>query len=205
MRDLLRGYATAALESAAKAGDARRVATDLAGFSRVLLASDPLRNALTDPAIPARARRGVVHDLLEGKAAPESQALVAWAALVEAAGGIPPRRAHVARARRADRRCGRGRTPPPRPARRAPRRPDRGARADPWLRRPVVPGGRPAGADRRHRGRIVSFCEDRRREPFLADRPRRPIGRRCADASGWSRTCCATRRSPRRHVSSPMC
>ena len=89
MRDLLRGYATAALESAAKAGDARRVATDLAGFSRVLLASDPLRNALTDPAIPARARRGVVHDLLEGKAAPESQALLAWAALVEAAAEFP--------------------------------------------------------------------------------------------------------------------
>jgi F-type H+-transporting ATPase subunit delta len=89
MRDLLRGYATAALESAAKAGDARRLATDLAGFSRVLLASDLLRNALTDPAIPARARRGVVHDLLEGKAAPESQALLAWAALVEAAGEFP--------------------------------------------------------------------------------------------------------------------
>jgi F-type H+-transporting ATPase subunit delta len=89
MRDLLRGYATAALESAALAGDARLVVTDLSGFSRAFLESDPLRNVLTDPAIPARARRGVVHDLLEGKAAAESQALLSWAALVEPALEFP--------------------------------------------------------------------------------------------------------------------
>jgi F-type H+-transporting ATPase subunit delta len=83
MRDLLRGYVTATLESAAATGHARQVATDLAGFSRALVASDPLRNVLSDPMIPAQARRGVVHDLLEAKAGREAQALLSWAALVE--------------------------------------------------------------------------------------------------------------------------
>jgi len=89
MRDLLRGYATAILESAATAGRALEVANDLGAFSRALTESDPLRNVLTDGAIPARARRGVVHDLLDAKAAAESQALVSWAALVEPAPEFP--------------------------------------------------------------------------------------------------------------------
>jgi len=89
MRDLLRGYATAILESAATAGRALEVANDLDAFSRALTESDPLRNVLTDGAIPARARRGVVHDLLDAKAAAESQALVSWAALVEPAAEFP--------------------------------------------------------------------------------------------------------------------
>ena len=89
MRDLLRGYATAILESAATAGRALEVANDLDAFSRALTESDPLRNVLTDGAVPARARRGVVHDLLDAKAAAESQALVSWAALVEPAAEFP--------------------------------------------------------------------------------------------------------------------
>ena len=89
MRDLLRGYATAILESAATAGRALEVANDLDAFSRALTESDPLRNVLTDGAVPARARRGVVHDLLDAKAAAESQALVSWAALVEPAPEFP--------------------------------------------------------------------------------------------------------------------
>jgi F-type H+-transporting ATPase subunit delta len=89
VRDLLRGYAAAVFESAAAAGRARQVADDLGAFSRALTESDPLRNVLTDVAIPARARRGVVHDLLDAKAAAESQALVSWAALVEPAAEFP--------------------------------------------------------------------------------------------------------------------
>ena len=89
MRDLLAGYATATLESAAMSGHTRQVATDLTAFSRALVESDSLRNVLTDPAIPARARRGVVNDLLEDKAAVESQALVSWAVSVEPAGELP--------------------------------------------------------------------------------------------------------------------
>jgi F-type H+-transporting ATPase subunit delta len=89
MRDLLRGYAIATLESAATAGHARQVATDLEGFSRALVESSLLRDALTDAAIPARARRGVVNDLLAGKATNESQALLSWAALVEPPAELP--------------------------------------------------------------------------------------------------------------------
>jgi F-type H+-transporting ATPase subunit delta len=89
MRDLLRGYATAIFESATVSGRARQVAGDLGVFSRVLTESDPLRNVLTDVAIPARARCGVVHDLLDAKAAAESQALLSWAALVEPAAELP--------------------------------------------------------------------------------------------------------------------
>ena len=89
MRDLLRGYATAISESAAVSGHERQVANDLGAFSRALTESDPLRNVLTDVAIPARARRGVVHDLLDAKAAAESQALLSWAALVEPAAELP--------------------------------------------------------------------------------------------------------------------
>ena len=89
MRDILRGYATAVFESATAAGCAPEVASDLATFSRALTESDLLRNALTDVAIPARARRGVVHDLLDAKAAPESEALLCWAALVEPAAEFP--------------------------------------------------------------------------------------------------------------------
>ena len=72
MRDLLRGYATATFESAAAAGHTRQVANDLDEFMRVLMDSEPLHNVLTDVAIPPRRGRGVVRDLLEGKAASES-------------------------------------------------------------------------------------------------------------------------------------
>jgi F-type H+-transporting ATPase subunit delta len=89
MRDILLGYATAVFESAVAARRAPEVANDLGAFSRALTESDPLRNALTDVAIPARARRGVVHDLLDVKAVPESQALLCWAALVEPATEFP--------------------------------------------------------------------------------------------------------------------
>lgn len=90
MRELFRGYATATFESAAEAGRARQVANDLSAFSRALVESELLRNVLTDAAIPPRGRRGVVHDLLEGKAAAETQALVSWAVVVEPADELPP-------------------------------------------------------------------------------------------------------------------
>jgi F-type H+-transporting ATPase subunit delta len=89
MRDLLRGYAAATFESAAAAGHARQVANDLDVFARVLMDSEALHNVLTDTSIPPRARRGVVHDLLEQKGAPETRELVSWAVLVEAAAEIP--------------------------------------------------------------------------------------------------------------------
>lgn len=89
MRDLLRGFAAAALESAVAGGRAAQVASDLTGFARVLVDSDLLRNSLSDPAIPATSRRGVVTDLLEHKAAAETIAVLGWAALVEPAADFP--------------------------------------------------------------------------------------------------------------------
>ncbi|MGD1011534.1 MAG: ATP synthase F1 subunit delta [Acidimicrobiales bacterium] len=89
MRDMLRGYATAVLESAASAGHARRVVTDMTGFSRALVESELLRNVLTDTTIPPRTRRSIVQDLLETKAVAESQALASWAALIEPAIDFP--------------------------------------------------------------------------------------------------------------------
>ena len=89
MRDLLRGYAAATLDSAAGAGHVRQVADDISAFSRILMASEPLWNVLTDMAIPPQARRGVVHDLLEAKVARETLELVSWTALVEAPAELP--------------------------------------------------------------------------------------------------------------------
>jgi F-type H+-transporting ATPase subunit delta len=89
VRDLLRGYAIATLESAAAAGRARLVSDELDEFARVVMDSEPLHNVLSDIAIPASARRGVVHDLLQAKAAAETSQLVSWAVLVENAADLP--------------------------------------------------------------------------------------------------------------------
>jgi len=89
MRDLLRGYAAAVFDSAAAAGRIGRVVGELAGFMVVVIGSDPLRNALADLAIPAQARRGVVYDLLDGKASNETRDLVSWAVLTEPPGELP--------------------------------------------------------------------------------------------------------------------
>ncbi len=89
MRDLLRGYAAAIFDSAAQAGHARQLASDLEVFFRAVMNSEPLHNVLTDMAIPARSRHAVVRDLLQAKAAAETQELVSWAVLVESAADIP--------------------------------------------------------------------------------------------------------------------
>jgi F-type H+-transporting ATPase subunit delta len=65
------------------------VANDLDEFSRVFMDSEPLHNVLTDMAIPARSRRGVVQDLLQAKAAVETEQLISWAVLVEIASDLP--------------------------------------------------------------------------------------------------------------------
>lgn len=89
MRDLLRGYAAAVFDSAAKQGDIGRVATELATFIGVLVDSDLLREAMVDIAIPAQARRGVVFDLLDGKATDETRDLVCWAVLTAPPAELP--------------------------------------------------------------------------------------------------------------------
>lgn len=65
------------------------VSDELDEFARVVMDSEPLHNVLSDIAIPASARRGVVHDLLQAKAAAETSQLVSWAVLVENAADLP--------------------------------------------------------------------------------------------------------------------
>ncbi|HUZ19709.1 MAG TPA: ATP synthase F1 subunit delta [Acidimicrobiales bacterium] len=89
MRELLRGYAAATFESAAGAGRLEAVVSELATFARALDGSESLYRILTDATIPQRARRGVVVDLLETKAAPETTSLVSFAVRVEKAGELP--------------------------------------------------------------------------------------------------------------------
>jgi F-type H+-transporting ATPase subunit delta len=95
MREVVRGYVAAALESAARQGRLGTVVSDLDGFSRALVVSEPLRRTLTDQAVPLAQRRGVVADLLGGKATPESSAIVGFALGAERAGELVPTLAQV--------------------------------------------------------------------------------------------------------------
>ena len=169
MRDLLRGYAAATLESAAVAGRARQVADELAGFSRlVVMESEPLRNVLTDAAVarPGPSRRRARPP--RGQGGSRDRALVSWAVLVEPApeftAGVP---ALVELAER-DRR----REPPAVPAGGRPRS-SSGAHGRPR----ADPRATPTGCSRRSTGcesiddienEVVRFCKDRRREPAAA-------------------------------------
>jgi F-type H+-transporting ATPase subunit delta len=83
MRELIRGYAAAALESAATAGRLDAAGGDLVGFARALTSSERLRLVLSDPMNAMTARRAVVADLLAGKATPEAAALLSFAVRVE--------------------------------------------------------------------------------------------------------------------------
>src|SRR5271166_748125 len=79
MLELVRGYATAALDAAGREGTTVAVASDLNSVSHLLVASDALRLALTDTAVSAAERAAVLEDLLTGKVAPEAVAMLAFA------------------------------------------------------------------------------------------------------------------------------
>ncbi|MGD0343418.1 MAG: ATP synthase F1 subunit delta [Acidimicrobiales bacterium] len=83
MRELIRGYAAAAFESAATAGRLDAAGGDLVEFARALTSSERLRLALADSMNATTARRAVVADLLAGKATPEAAALLSFAVRVE--------------------------------------------------------------------------------------------------------------------------
>jgi F-type H+-transporting ATPase subunit delta len=74
LSDLVKGYATAAQETAGFAGRSDLVADELAAFSWAVVDSPQLRSALTDPAYPPSARIGIVADLVDGRVAPETAA-----------------------------------------------------------------------------------------------------------------------------------
>jgi F0F1-type ATP synthase delta subunit len=73
---VLRGYATAILESARAEGDAARVADELGQVERLVVNSPALGMTLTDTVVPAPARRAVVTDLLHERVHPSTLRLV---------------------------------------------------------------------------------------------------------------------------------
>ena len=85
MREAVRGYFDAVMETAGAEGRAEAVAADLSALGRAVGSSEDLRAALSDPGLPSRARRAVVSDLLEGKVAPATAALLSYVIEVDRA------------------------------------------------------------------------------------------------------------------------
>ncbi|MBA3956377.1 MAG: ATP synthase F1 subunit delta [Acidimicrobiia bacterium] len=75
--DRIDGYATALFEVARVEGSLDEVEDELFRFGRLLNGNDELRAVLTDEAVPAERRRGVVADLLRTRASPVTTNLVA--------------------------------------------------------------------------------------------------------------------------------
>ena len=77
MSDRADAYADACLAVARAEGHLPAIEDDLLRFSQALADNEPLRLALTDPALPAVRRIAVVEELMGGKALPASTSLVA--------------------------------------------------------------------------------------------------------------------------------
>jgi len=89
VRELIRGYAAACMESAETADHLGLFASDLRGFSRALIASEPLRQVIVDPGISVGLRRAIVEDLLSTRATSETTALASFVVRVERSSEIP--------------------------------------------------------------------------------------------------------------------
>ena len=76
MADRVDGWVVGLFEIARAEGQLDAVEDDLFRFARALEGSDELRSVLTDEAVPASRRLGVVTDLLGNRASPLSSALV---------------------------------------------------------------------------------------------------------------------------------
>jgi F-type H+-transporting ATPase subunit delta len=77
--DRTSAYARAMFDVARAEGELGRIGDELFRFARALEGSDELREALTDPHLPASRRQQIVEDLLGGKADPSTVALVSMA------------------------------------------------------------------------------------------------------------------------------
>jgi F-type H+-transporting ATPase subunit delta len=76
VKPVLRGYATAVLETARAAGDAALVAEELGQVERLVGGTPGLAATLTDTVVPAAARTGVATDLLRARVTPFTLRLV---------------------------------------------------------------------------------------------------------------------------------
>ncbi len=83
------GYANALFEVARVEGSLGEVEDELFRFARTLEGSDELRSTLTDAAVPAERRIGVVQDLLGAKASPVTTALVSFVVSIGRARDLP--------------------------------------------------------------------------------------------------------------------
>jgi len=89
VRDLVWGYASAVLETAAAEGRMQPVGEELAGFARALDRAPDLLRVLTDPAVPVHTRRAVVEDLLLPRVGADTVRLVSYATAAERATDLP--------------------------------------------------------------------------------------------------------------------
>jgi F-type H+-transporting ATPase subunit delta len=87
--DRIDGYATALSEIARAEGSVGEIEDELFRFARTLEANDELRSVLTDPAVPAGRRQGVVHDLLGPKASQVTTNLVSFVVAIGRARDLP--------------------------------------------------------------------------------------------------------------------
>lgn len=76
MKPVLRGYATAVLESARADGEAALVAEELGQVEHLIVGTPALATTLTDTMVPAPARRAVVTDLLGSRVTSSTLRLV---------------------------------------------------------------------------------------------------------------------------------
>jgi F-type H+-transporting ATPase subunit delta len=87
--DRIDGYATALFEIARVEGSVGEVEDELFRFARTLEGNDELRNVLTDPAIPAGRRLGIVADLLGERASQVTTSLVSFVVGIGRARDLP--------------------------------------------------------------------------------------------------------------------
>ena len=83
------GYAAAILEVAGAEDALERVGDELFRIARTFEASNELREALTDPRIPVERKKGVIDDLLGGKASPLTANLVGFVVSAGRAAELP--------------------------------------------------------------------------------------------------------------------
>jgi F-type H+-transporting ATPase subunit delta len=87
--DRIDGYAAAILEFARAEDQLERVGDELFRIARAFEASNPLREALTDPRIPVERKKGVVDDLLGAKTSPLTVNLVGFVVSAGRAADLP--------------------------------------------------------------------------------------------------------------------
>jgi F-type H+-transporting ATPase subunit delta len=85
----VQAYADSFLEVARAEGNLAGVEDDLFRFARTFEGNEPLRLALTDPAMPPARRIAVVEELMGGKALPTSTALASFVVAAGRASDLP--------------------------------------------------------------------------------------------------------------------